>query len=76
MSSVFRSKNLQDAGMDNVFFLEKSCRKMYTIFSAVQRQQRKSLTACSAVYYQVAHSLIHGRSAFSIAPLGVSRLTM
>jgi hypothetical protein len=51
-------KNQQDAGMDNVFFLEKSCRKMYTIFSAVQRQQRKSdvmtsfgLTACSAVYY-------------------------
>jgi hypothetical protein len=35
---------------------------MYTIFSAVQRQQRKSdvmayfgLTACSAVYYQVPH---------------------
>jgi hypothetical protein len=36
--------------------------KMYTIFSAVQRQQRKSnamtsfgLTACSDVYYQVSH---------------------
>jgi hypothetical protein len=35
---------------------------MYTIFSAVQRQQRKSdvmtsfgLTACSAIYYQVPH---------------------
>jgi hypothetical protein len=35
---------------------------MYTIFSAVQRKQRKSdvmtyfgLTACSAVYYQVPH---------------------
>jgi hypothetical protein len=62
MSSVFRTKNLQDAGIDNVLFLEKSCRKMNTIFSAVQRQQRKSdvitsfgLTACSAVYYQVPH---------------------
>jgi hypothetical protein len=60
MSSVFRTKNLQDTGIDNVFFLEKSCRKMYTIFSAVQRQQRKSdvmtsfgLAATSAVYYQV-----------------------
>jgi hypothetical protein len=42
MSSVFRAKNLQAAGIDNVLFLEKSCRKMYTIFSAVQRQQRKS----------------------------------
>jgi hypothetical protein len=58
MSSVFQ----QDTGIDNVFFLEKSCRKMNTIFSAVQRQQRKSdvmtsfdLTACSAVYYQVPH---------------------
>jgi hypothetical protein len=35
---------------------------MYTIFSVVQRQQRKSdvmtsfgLTACSTVYYQVPH---------------------
>jgi hypothetical protein len=53
-----RMKNLQDASIDNALFLEKSCRKMYTIFSAVQRQQRKSdvmtsldLTACSAVYY-------------------------
>jgi hypothetical protein len=34
-------KNMQDTGIDNVFFLEKSCRKIYTIFSAV-RQQRKS----------------------------------
>jgi hypothetical protein len=25
----------KSAGIDNVFFLEKSCRKMYTIFSAV-----------------------------------------
>jgi hypothetical protein len=55
---------LQDTGIDNVFFLEISCRKMYTIFSAVQRQQRKSdvmtsfgLAACSAVYYQVPHCL-------------------
>jgi hypothetical protein len=28
-------KNLQDAGIDNVFFWIKSCRKMYAIFSAV-----------------------------------------
>jgi hypothetical protein len=57
-------KNLQDAGIDNVFFLEKSCRKMHTIFFAVQRQQRKSdvktsfgLAACSAVYYHAGSSL-------------------
>jgi hypothetical protein len=60
MSSVFRTKNLQDTGIDDVFFLEKSCRKMYTIFSAVQRQQRKSDITTSfgltAVYYQVPHS--------------------
>jgi hypothetical protein len=32
MSSVFHTKNLQDTGIDNVLFLEKSCRKkMYTI---------------------------------------------
>jgi hypothetical protein len=42
LEEVFRAKNLQDTGIDDVFFLEKSCRKMYTIFSAVQRQQRKS----------------------------------
>jgi hypothetical protein len=55
MSSVFRTKNLQDTGI-------ASCRKMYTIFSAVQRQRGKSdvmtsfgLTACNAVYYQVPH---------------------
>jgi hypothetical protein len=51
-------KNLQDAGIDNVFFLEKSCRKMYTIFSAVQRQQRKSdvMTPFGlGAYYQVPH---------------------
>jgi hypothetical protein len=58
--SVFRVKNLQDTGIDNVFSWENPSRKMYTIFSAVQRQQSKSdvmtyfgLTACSAVYYQV-----------------------
>jgi hypothetical protein len=57
-------KDLQYTGIDNVFFLEKSCTKMYTIFSAVQRQQRKSdimtsfgLTACSAVYYHAGSSL-------------------
>jgi hypothetical protein len=56
---------MQETGIDNVFFLEKSCRKMYAILSAVQRQQRKSdvmtsfgLTACSAVYYQVSHCRI------------------
>jgi hypothetical protein len=42
ISSDFRMKYLQDSGIDNVLFLEKSCTKMYTIFSAVQRQQRKS----------------------------------
>jgi hypothetical protein len=58
-------KNLQDAGIDNVFFLEKSCTKMYTIFSAVQCQQRKNdvmtsfgVTACSAVYYHAGSSFI------------------
>jgi hypothetical protein len=57
-------KKLQDAGIVNVFFLEKSCRKMYTIFSAVQRQQRKSdvmtsfgLATCSAIYYHAGSSL-------------------
>jgi hypothetical protein len=56
ISSVFRVKNLQDAGIYNVF-LDKSCRNMYTCF-AVLRQQRKSavmtslgLSARSAVYY-------------------------
>jgi hypothetical protein len=60
-------KYLQDTGIDNVFFLEKSCRKMHMIFSAVQRQQRKSdvmtsfgLTACSAVYYHAGSSLCDG----------------
>jgi hypothetical protein len=64
ISSVFRMKNRQNTGIDNVFFLKKSCAKMYTIFSAVQRQQRKSyvmtsfgLTACSAVYYHAGSSL-------------------
>jgi hypothetical protein len=54
----FSYENLQDADTDNVFFLEKSCRKMYTIFSAVQRQQRKSdvmtafgLTACQLRHF-------------------------
>jgi hypothetical protein len=37
-----RVKNLQDAGIDNVFFWINPCRKMYTIISAVLRQQRKS----------------------------------
>jgi hypothetical protein len=44
--------------------LEKFCTKMYTIFSTVQRRQRKSdvmtsfgLTACSAVYYHAGSSL-------------------
>jgi hypothetical protein len=45
--------------------------KMYTIFSAVQRQQRKGdvmayfgLPACSAVYYQVPHSFALNCSVF------------
>jgi hypothetical protein len=42
MSPVFRTKNLQDAGIDNVFLLEKSCRKMYTIFSAVRQSESES----------------------------------
>jgi hypothetical protein len=54
-------KNLQDAGIDDVFLLEKSRRKM----TAVERRQlRKSdvmmsfgLTACSAVYYHACSSL-------------------
>jgi hypothetical protein len=57
-------KYMQDTGIDNVFLLEKYRRKMYKIFSAVQRQQRKSdvntsfsLTACSAVYYHADSSL-------------------
>jgi hypothetical protein len=67
MSSVFRTKNMLDTGIDNVFFLEKSCRKMYTIFSAVQRQQRKSDVCCSHRLHrrllsgsslQVPHSII------------------
>jgi hypothetical protein len=55
MSSVFRTKNLQDAGIDNVFFLEKSCGKMYTIFPRCNVNRGKvtsfGLTACSNVYY-------------------------
>jgi hypothetical protein len=47
------------------FLLDKSCRKMYTIFSAVLRQQRKSEimtssfghTARSAIYYQAGFPL-------------------
>jgi hypothetical protein len=69
MSSVFPTINLEDTGIDNVFFLEKSCRKMYTIFSAVQRQQRKSDVMTSfglTVYYQVPHCrfLIGGVTGF------------
>jgi hypothetical protein len=74
MSSVFCTKNLQDTGIDDVFFLEKYCRKMYTIFSAVQRQQRKSdvmmsfgLTACSAVYYEVPHCKLHQNGGIAMA---------
>jgi hypothetical protein len=63
-----RMKKLQDTGIhgiDNVFFLEKSCRKMYMIVFAVQCQQRKSdvmmsfgLTAPAApsIITQVPHS--------------------
>jgi hypothetical protein len=38
----FRMKNLQDGRYRQCFLLDKSCRKMYTIFSPVLRQQRKS----------------------------------
>jgi hypothetical protein len=46
------------------FLLDKSCRKMYTIFSAVLRQQRKSdvmtsfgLSARSVIYYKAGSPL-------------------
>jgi hypothetical protein len=59
MSSVFRTKNLQDAGIDNDFFLEKSCRKIYTVFSTVQRQQRKSDVMTSfGLFWPAAPSII------------------
>jgi hypothetical protein len=48
------------------FLFGKTCRKMYTIFSAVQRQQRKSdvmtsfgFTASSAVYYHAGSSFTY-----------------
>jgi hypothetical protein len=76
ISSVFRMKNQQDTDIDNVFVLEKSWTKMYTIFSAVQRQRRKSdvmtsfgLTVCSAVYYHAGSSLALGGH---VAELAVS----
>jgi hypothetical protein len=53
-------KNLQDTGIDNVFFWI-----MYTIFSAVLRQQMKSdvMTSFghsdrSAIYYQAGSPLV------------------
>jgi hypothetical protein len=39
---VFLKSNFFGSEKVQVLFLEKSCGKMYTIFSAVQRQQRKS----------------------------------
>jgi hypothetical protein len=58
ISSVFPMKNMQDAGIDNVFSWRNPI-QMYTIFSAVLRQQRKSdvMTSFShsdrsAVYYE------------------------
>jgi hypothetical protein len=57
-------KNLQDAGRDNVFFWINPVETMYTIFSAVLHQQRKSdvMTHCgrsarSAVYYEAGSPL-------------------
>jgi hypothetical protein len=74
------SLDLQDTGIDKVFFLEKSCRKMYTVFSAVQRQQRKSdvktyfgLAACSAVYYHAGSSLAW-QKAQQITSMGLPQL--
>jgi hypothetical protein len=50
------------------FILDKSCRKMYTIFSAVQRKQRKSdVMTCfghfarSAIYYRGGYPLTTGK---------------
>jgi hypothetical protein len=40
--SFFGMKNLQDAGMDNVFFWMNPVARMYTMFFAVLRRQRKS----------------------------------
>jgi hypothetical protein len=59
-------KSLQDAGIDNDFVLDKSCTKMYTIFSAVQRQHTKSdvmtcfgHSASSAVDYKADSPLVY-----------------
>jgi hypothetical protein len=42
-NAKFSISPLQDGQpVGNVFFLDKSCTKMHTIFSAVLRQQRKS----------------------------------
>jgi hypothetical protein len=63
ISSVFRMKS---AGRRyrQCFLLDKSCRKIYTIFSVVLRQQRKSdvmtslgHSAHSTVYYKAASPL-------------------
>jgi hypothetical protein len=42
MSSVFRTKNLQDAGIDNVFFLEKSFQKnVHDLFRGATSTEEK-----------------------------------
>jgi hypothetical protein len=57
-------KNLQDAGIDNVFFGINPVEKWYAIFSEMLRQQRKSdvmtsfgLSVSSAVYYEASSPL-------------------
>jgi hypothetical protein len=65
LSISHRMKNQQDAGYRQCFVLDKSCRKMYTIFSVLLYQQRKSVvmasfghTGRSAVYYKAGSPLI------------------
>jgi hypothetical protein len=57
-------KNLQDAGIDNVFFVINPAENMYTIFSAVLHRQSKSdvmmycgIYARSAIYYEAGSPL-------------------
>jgi hypothetical protein len=42
ISSVISMKIPQNAHIDNVFFCQKSCRKLYTVFPAIWRQRDKS----------------------------------
>jgi hypothetical protein len=59
------SETVLDGNYRQCFLLDKSCRKMYPIFSAVLRQQRKSdvmtyfgHTARSAIYYKAGSTII------------------